>query len=178
MTTYEEKLILDNIGLVYDIAWKNYNKFQKYYELDDLRSVGFIGLMNAVQNYNPDLGNVFSTYAYKVISNEIYMYIGKENKHNKEISLYTEISEGVELQDILEVDYNIGEELEKLLSIKELQEAIGKLPDKYEEVIRYHLQGLTHKQIGEKMNLSKSRINTMYNKALNMLRYKLRFMRR
>ena len=177
MNTDEEKLITDNMNLVYSIAYKYYLQNNKSIELEDLQSIGFIGLIKASRYFNKDLGYAFSTYAYKLIKNEIINYIQLDNmKKINTISLYAPLSseDNFELKDMLPTDYNILDDVEINLDIQYLYEVVNELPEKYRQVMLYLLEGDTIKNIAQKLNLSESNVQTLYNKALNILRYRFR----
>ena len=178
MTTDEENLVLDNIGLVGDLASKYYMKFNCSFEYEDLRSVGMVALAKAAKSYNKDLGFAFSTYAYKIIKNEIILYFNLNKNHNTNISLSKEVLDGLELGDTIPLDYDFFDDLEKTVENEKLYEAIESLEENHKKIINYRLQGLTYKQIGKIMGTSHQNVNSMYNRALNILRYKLRYLRR
>ena len=64
-------LIKENKKLICSII----NKYTKYYEFDDLYQVSIIGIMKAYQNYKPEVGVKFTTYAYKYILSEVLLFI-------------------------------------------------------------------------------------------------------
>lgn len=68
-------MIIDNEGLVYSII----NKFNGYYDKEDLYQEGIKAMINAFKNYNKELGVKFSTYAYKYIFGEVNKYIRENN---------------------------------------------------------------------------------------------------
>ena len=178
MTTDEEKLLLDNLGLVGSIASKYYIKFGGAFEYDDLKSVGTLGLIKAIQNYNEDLGYAFSTYAYRVIQTKIIRYFLANKKHSTNISLSTPVFEDVELLETIPSEYDFFEEFSKSVELEKLNEAVNSLNDTYQKIVKYRVSGLTFVEIGKLLNINTSQVNSMYNKALNILRYKLKDLRR
>jgi len=115
------KLVEHNLRLVAHIA-KKYN--QGEWENDDLISIGTIGLIKAVNTFNPKTGNRLVTYASKCIDNEILMHLRSEKKKSREVSIYEPIGtdkEGnqIQLMDVVESqDKDIVEQLELKLKIK------------------------------------------------------------
>ena len=77
-------LIERNLRLVAHIAKKYYSENR---DMDDLISIGIIGLIKAVNTYNPTKGNRLVTYASKCIENELLMMLRGEKKKNREVSL-------------------------------------------------------------------------------------------
>ena len=70
-----DKLILDNMGLVYKVANKFKSRCENKCDFDDFIQLGVIGLIKAVDNYDPEKGSSFSYYAYVKIGSEINRYI-------------------------------------------------------------------------------------------------------
>ena len=70
-----DKLILDNMGLVYKVANKFKHRCENICDFDDFIQLGTIGLIKAVDNYDPEKGSSFSYYAYVKIGSEINRYI-------------------------------------------------------------------------------------------------------
>ena len=70
-----DKLILDNMGLVYKVANKFKHRCKNICDFDDFIQLGTIGLIKAVDNYDPEKGSSFSYYAYVKIGSEINRYI-------------------------------------------------------------------------------------------------------
>lgn len=177
MTTEEENLVLDNQKLACDIAWKHYKKYQGLFDVEELKSVALLGLSKSAVTFDKNLGNAFTTYAYKVITNEIVRFVASENKHKLNISIFENLSDTIEIQDTLKSDYDLFIHFDSNYEIAELKKEIDKLEDRYRLIINYYLEGKTQKEIGQIIGLSQAQVATLYNKALNMLRYRLRFLR-
>ena len=172
MTTYEENLITNNLKMAYDLAWKYYRKV-KYIDYEELQSEAFVGLTKAAKTFNPNYQLAFSTYAYKVMQNEILMFLQQFNK-NQNISIYTEISDNIELLDELASDLNIEEYLLDNICISDLYACIDTLPKRLKIIIQYKLNGMTMVEIGKKLNLSQPQISRDYHSAINKLKTKLK----
>ena len=126
--TARDILIEHNMRLVAHII-KKYAFTDK--EMDDLLSIGTIGLIKAVNTFNPDRGNKLSSYAAKCIDNEILMLLRSEKKRSREVSLYEPIGtdkEGneINLMDVIEMDER---EISELVAMKE---DLKKLYEAYE----------------------------------------------
>ena len=99
------------------------------YEMEDLLSVGTIGLIKAVNTFDMEKGSRLATYAAKCVENEILMLFRSGKKYSKEVSIYDPIGtdkdgETVSLMDILEVDGK--EAIEQVIlkqDVKKLYEA-------------------------------------------------------
>lgn len=171
------KLIEHNLRLVLYIAKKfESNKV----ELEDLVSVGVIGLVKAVDSFKADKNIKLATYASRCIENEILMHLRKVNRTQNEVSLDEPLSvdeEGSELviSDIIpdqENTYNIVElEDEK----KYLLKTITNLEEREKQimVLRYGLNGedeLTQKEVADLMQISQSYISRLEKRILKKLK--------
>lgn len=174
-----EKLIEHNLRLVAHIV-KKYQNPQD--ELDDLISIGTIGLIKAVHTYNPEKGKRLGTYAAKCIENELLMHFRARKKTAKEVSLYDPIrvdKEGneVNLLDIMESRQPGSFEL---LAQREDYEKVlflirTVLDDREIRVLtlRYGLDGkkeLTQRETADRLNISRSYVSRIEKTALKKLR--------
>lgn len=170
-------LIEHNIRLVIFIA----NRFKSpRYELDDLRSIGTIGLIKAVNTFESDKNIKFATYASRCIQNEILMHLRKTKKTQKEVSveeMLTRDSEGNQLS-ILDIIGTKKEEIEEevqdqdtLATIKQLMEVLD--PD--EKAILCYRFGIgttkkKQKEIAEMLDISQSYVSRLERKALHKVK--------
>jgi RNA polymerase sporulation-specific sigma factor len=174
----KEKLIEHNLRLVVFLAKKYENTGV---ELEDLVSIGTIGLIKGVNTYKLDKNIKLATYASRCIDNEILMFLRKNKKRKTEISLEDSLSydsEGNELrlEDILGTDEDIvtrgiEEESEKKL----LNEEIRKLNkrDKQIMTLRYGLNNhkeLTQKEVADILGISQSYISRIEKKIIKRLK--------
>lgn len=172
------KLIEHNLRLVAHIA----KKFASSgYEQDDLISIGSIGLIKAIDSYNPDSGTRFATYAGKCLQNEILMYF----RAQKKLASETLLSDAVDTDkdgnpltymDIICCEDNILEEIELKINSKKAIKAVNELLDEREKeiiVLRYGLAGTpprTQREIASKLGISRSYVSRIEKSALNKLR--------
>lgn len=175
----KDELILHNMRLVAHVA-KRYQGSEE--DLEDLISIGTIGLIKAVSTFDRDYGSRFATYAIRCIDNEMLMYFRSKKKSRGEVSMYEPIGtdkEGNQIQlfDILESEYvDIAEELEKNRQIEKLNENLKKLltEREYEIIIRrYGLFGKneqTQREIAAATGISRSYVSRIEKKALGKLR--------
>ena len=172
-------LVERNLRLVAHIAKKYYNDNR---ENEDLISIGIVGLIKAVNTYNPSKGNRLVTYASKCIENELLMMLRSERKRSKEVSLNEPIGmdkEGntISLMDVVENDeIDTLDKMEKEEDIVRVREYVEKvLTDREKEIIirRYGLDGevpITQKNVGADMGISRSYVSRIEKKALEKLK--------
>ena len=176
----KEKLIEHNLRLVVFLAKKYENT---NVDLEDLVSIGTIGLIKGVNTYKLDKNIKLATYASRCIDNEILMYLRKNKKRKGEVSFEDSLSydaEGNELhlEDIMGTDEDIvtrglEEELEKKLLYKEIKKL--KERDKKIMIMRYGLYGskeYTQKEVANIMNISQSYISRIEKKIISRLKLK------
>ena len=172
------ELIEHNLRLVVYIAKKFENTGA---DLDDLISVGAIGLIKAVQSFNVEKNIKLATYASRCIENEILMFIRKRSKQNFEVSLdeplnYDKDGNELLLADILESDSEgASTELEKSSENKLLWNAIRKLNAREQKImeLRFGLNGdeeSTQKEVADMLGISQSYISRIEKKILNRLK--------
>ncbi len=172
------ELIEHNLRLVVYIAKKFENTGA---DLDDLISVGAIGLIKAVQSFNVEKNIKLATYASRCIENEILMFIRKRSKQNFEVSLdeplnYDKDGNELLLADILESDSEgASAELEKNSENKLLWNAIRKLNAREQKImeLRFGLNGdeeNTQKEVADMLGISQSYISRIEKKILNRLK--------
>lgn len=173
----KNKLIEHNLRLVVFLAKKYENTG---IDLEDLVSIGTIGLIKGVETYNLDKNIKLATYASRCIDNEILMYLRKNKKRRGEISFEDSLSydaEGNELrlEDILGTDDDIvTRDLERETEKKLLYDEIDKLNKRDKEimVMRYGLNNqkeLTQKEVAQKLGISQSYISRIEKKVINRL---------
>lgn len=170
----KDELIERNMRLVAHIV----KKFQPKHELlDDYISIGTIGLMKAVNTYTPDRKTKLSTYAARCIENEILMYLRRQKKTLKDVSIHEPIGgehdgQTLEIADILQTDeiapVTIVEQNEEK---NRLYKHLGKLNKRELEIIqrRFGLlddQPMTQKAIAEQLNISRSYVSRIEKRAI------------
>ena len=172
------KLIEHNLRLVAHIIKKYYGTND---EQDDLVSIGTIGLIKAINTFNPEKNIKLSSYASRCIENEILMHFRSAKKSAQDISLNETIDTDKDgnqltLLDIMAVDDDILDNLDMKLNSKKLGQFIREeLTNREKEIIilRYGLNGkkpLTQKTIADRMNISRSYVSRIETKALKKLR--------
>lgn len=172
------KLIEHNLRLVVFLSKKYENT---KIDLEDLVSIGTIGLIKGINTYKLDKNIKLATYASRCIDNEILMYLRKNKKRKGEISFEDSLSydaEGNELhlEDVLGTEPDIvtkglEEETEKKLLKKEIEKLNKR--DKQIMVLRYGLfnhEETTQKDVAEMLGISQSYISRIEKKVIRRLK--------
>ncbi len=171
-------LIERNLRLVAHIARKYVNAEE---DMEDLISIGTIGLIKAVDSFDPNKNPRLAAYAARCIDNELLMMLRSKKKTSREVSLFEPIGtdrEGneISLLDVMEQEQpDIVEEMEKARRLGELYGLLAsELSEREREVLtlRYGLGGgreVTQKEIGEKLGISRSYVSRIEKKALGKM---------
>lgn len=178
-----QTLVEHNLRLVVYIARRFENTGT---HLEDLISIGTIGLIKAIGTYRMDKNIKLATYASRCIENEILMHIRKISNQKTEVSLDEPINmdcDGNELllSDILGTDEDmIMKPLEEDVDLCVLRQILRELPEREREIVlmRFGLEGrkeLTQKEVAQKMGISQSYISRLEKKI--MLRLRKEFLR-
>ena len=153
-------------------------------DVEDLISIGSLGLIKAVNTYKSEKNIKLATYASKCIENEILMYLRKVSKQKQMISLDEPLNvdcEGNELIlfDLLPSEENMPQDtMEKNTEKEILWRVINKLNDREKEImlLRFGLSGgdeLTQKEVADNLGISQSYISRLEKKILLRLREKM-----
>ena len=174
----KQMLIERNLRLVVFIARRFENTGVN---LEDLISIGTIGLIKAISTYRRDKNIKLATYASRCIENEILMHIRKIANQKTEVSLDEPINmdyDGNELllSDVLGTDEDmILRPLEDDVDLRLLRQAVSELPEREREIVymRFGLAGrkeLTQKEVAQKMGISQSYISRLEKRIMLRLR--------
>ena len=186
-TEYEDEaksiLIEHNLRLVVYIAKKFDNTGVG---VEDLISIGTIGLIKSINTFNPQKNIKLATYASRCIENEILMYLRRNNKTKLEVSIDEPLNvdwDGIELllSDILGTDEDvIYRDIETEVERKLLLKAVDKLSDREKTIInlRFGLSDpsgkeLTQKEVAEMLGISQSYISRLEKKIMKRLKKEL-----
>ena len=172
------KLVEHNLRLVVYIAKRFDNTGM---DMEELVSVGTMGLIKAVRSYNGDKKIKLATYASRCIENEILMYLRKMIKTRNEVSLDEPLNVDWEgnkllLSDVLGTDGGeVYKEMEADVEKNILREILSKLDERDRAIIcmRYGLYGVkerTQKEIADMMNISQSYISRLEKKIIDKLK--------
>ncbi len=173
-----EKLILHNLRLVSHIVRKYYGSAK---DQEDLVSIGSIGLVKAVDSFNPANGARFATYGAKCIQNEILMYFRSQKKLTTEVS----INEAIDVDrdgnlltymDVIASDDNMEEEVDLNVKRALVRRLVDNVLDERERqivMLRYGLgDGVPHTQreVAQLLGISRSYVSRIEKGALETLR--------
>ena len=151
-------------------------------DMEDLISIGTIGLMKAIATYKEDYGSRLATYAARCIDNELLMYFRAKKKVSREVSLYEPIGmdkEGnqIHLLDIVESEEpDVVEMMERTRQIEKLLGLVPKVLQERELYIVVHRYGLfgnkamTQREIASAVGISRSYVSRIEKKALDKLK--------
>lgn len=173
------ELILRNMRLVAHVA-KKYQSREE--ELEDLISIGTIGLIKAVSTYDETFGSRLATYAVRCIDNELLMYFRAKKKTSKDMSLYEPIGTDKEGNQIQLMDVMVNEEVDVIEQI-----AMGEKMERLSEILSETLNGrelfiiinryglfqkdaMTQREIAKKLGISRSYVSRIEKKALEKLK--------
>lgn len=163
-----DKLIEHNLRLVAHIA-KRYTTNEQ--ELEDLISIGTIGLIKAINSFSQDKNFKISTYASKCVENEILMYIRASKKQKAEVSMHSIIGtdkdgNDMELMETLDTEDKdaIDTIYNKVMSRQVIDYINNRLPEreKYIMQLRYGIDGnkqKTQQQIADELGISRSYVS-------------------
>lgn len=171
-------LIERNLRLVVYIAGKFDNSGVN---IEDLISIGSIGLIKAVNTFDPDKNIKLATYASRCIENEILMYLRRNNRTRSNISIDEPLNvdwDGNELllSDILGTDSDIvSKNIDNEVDIELLKEALGKLSERERKImeLRYGLTPYgekTQKEVADMMGISQSYISRLEKRIIMRLK--------
>ena len=174
----KNKLIEHNLRLVVFLAKKYENT---NIDLEDLVSIGTIGLIKAINTYKMDKNIKLATYASRCIDNEILMCLRKNKRKRGEVSFEDSLSFDVDgnelhLEDVLGTEPDIvtrdlESEAEREMLLKEIEKLDER--DKRIMVLRYGLEGceeMTQKDVAELLGISQSYISRIEKKVIRRLK--------
>ena len=176
-----DKLIVHNLRLVVYIA----KKFESTgVGLEDLVSIGTIGLIKAVQTFRPTKNIKLATYASRCIENEILMFLRKSSQYRNDLSIDEPLNidyDGNELllSDVLGTDEDVvNKGIESEAEREILREAVSELCDREREIMEMRF-GLvngreqTQKEVAEQIGISQSYISRLEKKIIKKLKVKI-----
>lgn len=151
-------------------------------EMEDLLSIGTIGLMKAVVTFDPDKSTRLASYAARCIENEVLMYLRGKKKSSKEVSLYEPIGtdrEGNEIQlfDVIEMnEEDVYRRLERKEDVIRLYQQVESVLSQRERMVlklRYGLyneEEYTQREIAAMLGISRSYVSRIEKSAIEKLR--------
>jgi RNA polymerase sporulation-specific sigma factor len=149
-------------------------------EFDDLVSIGTIGLIKALNTYNPNKATRLATYASRCIENEILMHLRARKKIRAEVSLYDPLGKDKEGNEVSFIDV-LGTDPEMItdivadhINLVQLRQRLEKLPFQERKVItlRFGLTNgtcYTQREVAKSLGISRSYVSRIEKRALNKL---------
>jgi len=178
----KQKLIEHNLRLVVHVV-KKYAGGR--HELDDLISIGSIGLIKAVNTFRPQKQTRLATYAARCIENEVRMHLRASRKLEKEVSLDDPVgtdSEGNELtnQDVLGTSPDgVFDDVARSMDLKRIYDAAQQVLDERERtvfILRYGLLDgvcVPQREVAKKLGISRSYVSRIETAALEKVRLQI-----
>ena len=170
-------LIEHNLRLVSHILKKYYAQAD---DMDDLLSIGTIGLIKGVDSYRPDKGVKLSSYCSRCVENEVLMYFRSRRKSQGDVSLSDALEGdedgGLSILDVLAAEDDMAERIGDQELCRQLRKLIGRVLTEREALVirlRYGLdarEALTQKQTAERIGVSRSYVSRIEKRALEKLR--------
>ena len=151
-------------------------------EMEDLLSIGTIGLMKAVVTFDPDKSARLASYAARCIENEVLMYLRGKKKSSKEVSLYEPIGtdrEGNEIQlfDVIEMnEEDVYRRLERKEDVIRLYQQVESVLSQRERMVLklryglYNADEYTQREIAAMLGISRSYVSRIEKSAIEKLR--------
>lgn len=175
----KQVLIERNLRLVAHIAKKYQNVDE---DMEDLISIGTIGLIKAVSSYDAGKNSRLATYAARCIDNELLMMLRSKKKTSREVSLYEPIGTDKEGNEVNLLDITVQEQIDvvECMELARNRKILAQLlqsclTEREREIItlRYGLldgKEVTQREIGRKLGISRSYVSRIEKKALRKLR--------
>lgn len=169
-----EELILRNTPMVYKLA-QDY-KFLTYntaiYNMDDIISIGIIGLIKAIDTFDYTKGYAFTTYAYRVIQNHLEWEIWRVNRVNLQILSLD--ANSVIAENIQDLTVNIEDSVQYRTLVDILNSAMLELNPKHHMIINLYFgfngDPITQQEIAEYMSISQGQVSRIIKATLKILR--------
>lgn len=174
-------LIERNLRLVSHIVKKYYSKTN---DTDDLISIGTIGLIKAIDSFNPDKGIKLATYASRCIENEILMHFRNIRKNANDVYLGDSLEmdkdgNPLTIQETISDSMDLAEDLETKIKWEKVSKLIQNMDDEREKeiiILRYGLDNrkpLTQREVAERLKISRSYVSRIEKKVLNEIKDKV-----
>lgn len=178
-TAARATLIERNLRLVSHIVKKYYSRTN---DTEDLVSIGTIGLIKAIDSFDPAKGTRLATYASRCIENEILMHFRAQRKTGGEVHLGDAIEidkdgNPLTLQDVIRDPRDMEQELEQKIRWEKVRRYIEAMPTGREReilVLRYGLDNkkpLTQREVAQRLNISRSYVSRIEKSVLTAIRH-------
>jgi RNA polymerase sporulation-specific sigma factor len=164
-----EEMFNQNINIAYKIA--NKYKINHPNEYEDIKQIALLGLWKAVLNFDKSRGFAFSTFAYRVIYNEINMYLRKPQIHIADVSsLQTPVGKNIILEDTIVDDFDMLDNLEYREIQKIKNNILNKLSNRDKQIYLELEKGKIQQQVADKFNLTQAYISRIQSKIIKQIK--------
>lgn len=163
-----EEMFTENIRL----AYKNAQHYKNCgIEYEDLKQICLYALWKAVLTYKQEKEIAFSSYAYRVIQNEVNFYLRKNRKYFKNKYFSETVCENIKLEDILADTHNEIEKIESCIDNENYIKRIrnSNMKEKEKQVLELSLKGYKQKQIAETIGCSQPQVSRIIKKLRSSL---------
>ncbi len=168
-----EELFIDYTNLAYKIA----NKYVGVYpnEREDIYQVALMGLWKATEHFDENRGYAFSTFATRVITNEIFIYFRHLKKNSNTKSIYTPIADNLCVEDVLKDENDYIEEVEECIDLIRVKEIVDKELEQKTmntKIIQLLMSGYTQGEVAKIIGVTQphiSRIKAKEEKRLQQI---------
>ncbi len=158
-----EEIFEKNINL----AHANVHKYKNIgIEKEDLTQICYIGLWKAVKTFKEEKGYKLSSYVYKVIANEIYMYLRKNKGHQYDMNFSEEIRENLTLGDVIMDEKDVITEIEEKIELQRyIKNIYARVKDeKQKKIFHMYLQGHKQQEIANTVKCSQAQVSRVLKK--------------
>lgn len=174
-------LIERNLRLVSHIVKKYYSKTN---DTDDLISIGTIGLIKAIDSFNPDKCIRLATYASRCIENEILMHFRNIRKNATDVYLGDSLEmdkdgNPLTIQETISDSRDLAEDLETKIKWEKVSKIIENMDNEREKeiiILRYGLDNkkpLTQREVAQRLKISRSYVSRIEKKVLNDIKERI-----
>lgn len=179
--TARDEIINHNIELVIGEVVRKFSDTP--YELNELVSIGLVGLIKSVDNFDITKALRFTAYSIRCIDNEIFQFMRKEKRHSTNISLNQTIyvrGEKLKVENTLFDDsFDFTSEYENNDSYDVIRNVIEKLPEREKIIVKKYFgfmnnQTMTQKEIADELCMSQAQVCRVIKKALENVSVKLK----
>lgn len=177
----KDQLILDNLGLIHFVM----NKMELYGDRESYYDAGLIGLIKAANEFDPDKGFKFSSYATTAIRNNILIEMRERNSNKRKanyntVSLETVVGDSdkkdLTLGDLIADDFDMEEHMIKKELLEAVFKAISTLNDDEKLLIKYYIfDEMNQGEIAKKLGMTQGWICRKINRILRKIRVRVKY---
>lgn len=168
-----EKLFNTNTRLAYKVLSKYRNAVSETL-FEDLKQESLLGLWKAANSFDESKGFAFSTYAFRVINNQILMYLRGINKHKSNISLQSEIGEDIYLEDTSVAIKENNFEIENQIQLNDILRIMNESHSLKIQVFKeLEFMGKKQREVATKFGIAQSYVCRLRKKAIKEIQSKL-----